>query len=228
MTKTGKSRKSISLAEDIIIQYAFFEALSEVPGINLLQFGTMFIDAIDPYNYNNTLTRSAMDQHAKNAYDLARKLENDPSIRVKLRSGIKKRTTNLTEKDIEELIDKQTAHWAVFNPTPMNFTDCFRDFTHPDGTEKSASGPPNPTCDIVYKTAYETYVKENKVKYETDEINTSNHFIEIINNLSRLSVRVELQKKRDYYVKIISNIGVALALVVVVSVFVYIYMYSDK
>jgi hypothetical protein len=215
MTKHGKSRDSIQRAVTIVVSLNIVILLSN-PALDIAGIGGLIADIIDPYDYQNTWTRKALDKFSRqNVQDIQASIQS-PEIKKQLADAARAATPILTDAEINDIVDKQLAYYQRKVFVPENYTECFFDFQSSD--DVSLSGPPGAGCDAFYKKEYENYILNNKERYIQEQIQDGNDLIRARNIIREVVFRDQLKAESQWY--IIAFLSVLVAVVVAIVVIV--------
>jgi hypothetical protein len=185
MGKTGKSDKKYAEAAIMVAGTAAMFAMDTIPGMDIIQMGGLMVDMIDPFGYNSTLTRDAIDTHSKAAYDSIREIFTSEEYKKKLYKSIDEASPNLSKEDRNRIFANATSPWKIHNLQPKDYKFCFADFVNP-GQKRGRtddvckSGPPVEGCDHSYTKSYNEFISNNKTKYNQEKINTGIHLQEFL------------------------------------------------
>lgn len=181
--------------------------LSEIPGVDILLAATMITDMIDPYNYNNTLTRSGIDSIANNIINKITTAlkEQLPTLVIQVYNELKDAYPAVTIEQVTAMLNNATNFWTLVDE-PQVQPDCYGDYD----TKKKLAGSPKDGCNTLYKGYYEQYYATNKENYLNGNYKAiSNLFTNII------STNVTTFRNNTFKVIfIISFIGILILIII--------------
>lgn len=150
---------SVSFVLDIILEKIITSALGGPAGTIWLvvQMASLFIDIVDPYGYNQALSRSDIDE-AVSIFNIEITKILKENIKPKMIEDALKELDNkgIDRQVIIDISDVFTDYWREA-PGLIPDKSCYGDLKD----FNSLSGPPGGQCNEIYKNSYEQYVVDN-------------------------------------------------------------------
>lgn len=167
------SDESTQKALNYSIGTSIFIILSSIPVVgevfDAIQAAGMVIDIIDPYDFNNSLTRSGLDGIANDIITTITQTLNDPTFRKKLFDQMCAQykctdsSPKVTPAMINKTIDKFVAYWKEYKPIVEK--GCYGDYD----ASGTLSGTPTNTCNSVYSQSYTNYYNKYHDQYQNGD-----------------------------------------------------------
>lgn len=171
------------------------------------------LDAVDPYDYGQALTRDAINKifdHVNQAKAQAAKNNQATGY-----ATIRQYAPGLTDDQIAHVYELLIAPYMIHTkqPDPTKPDGCWSELKSTEAPR--AAGRPGSNCDPVYKAAYDTYYNENEAKYTQENI-TDNNIMQVALKLSEeVEFQAEAKHERETYYWIIgaTTVGMLLSIV---------------
>jgi hypothetical protein len=168
VTYPGKKWTVIGIAFilDVLIDKVIAATLGGPAGTVwfIIQMASLFVDIVDPYGYNQTISRSELDD-AINRYqaELVKALKSVEQKQLIINQALEEYKDNPTvdRKFVEDLYEVLTDYWSEAPGLNPNAKECYGDLEE----FNRLSGPPKEGCNQIYKQSYENFVAENGELY---------------------------------------------------------------
>lgn len=223
-TITSKSSETLQKGTELAFDLGLQMLVFEIPGFDLIAAVGMAIDLFDPYNYGKAVTKKALDDASKRAWDSlvqvfqSTKISEDINKRLDLALG-------LTEEQRRISKERMFSMWKQYKFIPTDYESCFQDFQNPTVDGPSLSGAPTEKCNATYKKAYEDYVLANKEKYTENAIKTDENIVQTTNEIRTFTAKKDIDEQRSGY---LLTLYILIGLVAFSFVGVLIYFLVDK
>jgi hypothetical protein len=218
----GMSHKSIMHGVDFFIGFSIQMLFMGNPVMDLLFAGVMFLDILDPHNYNHTFTRKALDDSSKKGYDGIEKILHDVDLRAKITRLIRKAGPSLSDAQVLAVLNSKLSHYKIHTTQPADFNTCFSDMMKYDpanGGDVSMSGKPTSKCDPTYAAAYNVFYAANKEKYIQKKIASSDNILALAEKFTKVMIEKNVEQNHQGYISQLivlgGLVGVSLAAVLV-------------
>ena len=129
-----------------------------------IQMASLFIDIVDPYGYNQTISRSDIDD-AINLYqtEVTKILKSEERKQSIINEVLETYKDNpiVDRKFVEAYYEIVTDYWSEAPGLNPNSKECYGDLEE----FNRLSGPPKEGCNQIYKQSYENFVAEQGELY---------------------------------------------------------------
>ena len=174
---SSSSHEVTVMAVGIAVQLA----LSSIPGMDAVFAAQMITDLINPYNYNNTLSRSGLDGLSTGMIDsVVKALKSQlPSMIDSTYAQLK--NTLITKDQVTQLLTIATNYWSIISD-PQVQSSCYADYEQ----NKTLTGPPQSGCNQLYTEYYQQFYAANHDDYINQNYQASHDLFEnlIGNNIN--------------------------------------------